>query len=189
MKRSIWDILALAMLAATLMFCLFSAIVFANPHTVLNPFPPPPGPEDLALPTYTPTFPSFFPPTWTPTPNLYETFEVLTQESLSTGTLEFSPTPSETIFSLDTLTPTPFPSRTPGPTRTPTRTKSPAPTEKPVVKTNTPVPPTNTGVPPSATFTQPLPTETNTPVPPTATFTSPPPTDTSAPPPTETSTP
>ena len=65
MKDAIWNTLSfLAVMAVIAVIVLFS-LIFINPQTAINPFPPPTLPAALVLPTHTPTY-GQLPPTWTP---------------------------------------------------------------------------------------------------------------------------
>ncbi len=100
MKFSVWDILAIAALAGAVIFGALVLVIFINPNSSVNPFPPPTLPPTLLLPTSTATLVQL-PPTWTPTPQ-----PQFTQRP--TGT----PIPTETPFV--------FPTRKAIPARTPT---------------------------------------------------------------------
>ncbi|MGB9641075.1 MAG: hypothetical protein ACPL4H_09200 [Anaerolineales bacterium] len=63
-----WNCATVVLLLMT--FCVLGValIIFLNPHSGLNPFPPPPLPEVIQLPSPTPTAIQILPPTWTPIP-------------------------------------------------------------------------------------------------------------------------
>lgn len=88
----------IVMLLMTL--CVAAAVVsiFVNPHSSLNPFPPPPTPAPLQLPSPTPTPIQILPPTWTPVPS---------NTPPPTATPEPSPTFTSTIPATPTETGTP----------------------------------------------------------------------------------
>jgi hypothetical protein len=150
-KKPIWDTLSLALVGATMMFCLFSVIVFANPQSAINPFKPPVGPTPIQLPTATETWLPF-PPTWTFTPGA----GIVDQATPVPATLAATETPTETgtVFALSTSTLTPTYTRIPTQTRTATKTSTKAPTNKPA----------DTKIPATATFTLEVPRYTNTPI-------------------------
>lgn len=80
--------------------CLFS-IIFINPYSGINPFPPPTVQATAALPTATPTSIIVLPPTWTATQTIQPTstntpIPLSTQTSTPTQFV-FSPTPSATF--------------------------------------------------------------------------------------------
>jgi hypothetical protein len=66
-RNQIWDILSIFFLIATVVAICYFAILFANPASSVNPFPPPTLPALIQIPTSTPT-PVRLPPTWTPAP-------------------------------------------------------------------------------------------------------------------------
>ncbi len=66
-KDLLWNVLTIFVLLGALLACVFQLVIFTNPHTALNPLPPPDVPLALVLPSSTPT-PKVLPPTWTPTP-------------------------------------------------------------------------------------------------------------------------
>jgi len=129
MKISIWDILSVVLILATVMVVMVAAQIFMDPTSGLNPFPPPTLPTALVLPKPTNT-PIRLPPTWTPTTVNNATVEPLgvTPTGLkATSTL----VATATGFVLPSATPTLTPSITPTITRTPSVTPT---------KSNTPVP-------------------------------------------------
>ncbi len=140
------DILAILFLVAAIAAGVVIGMIYTNPYSNLNPFPPPTQPTLLVLPTQTFTPQYRLPATWTPTrePGL-----------VITNTLRPSATPlsSSTGYLVPTTTDTATPTRTPTPTRTitrtPTRTYTPLPT---FTATETP-PPTETTAPPTETPT------------------------------------
>ena len=98
-KRStggiIWNILTILILLSTICVAAVFAVIFVNPYSGINPFPPPTLPAALTFPTATPTLSLVLPPTWTPKP---------TSEPTATSTPRPSATlpPTETPFSLVT---------------------------------------------------------------------------------------
>jgi hypothetical protein len=148
MKEQHWNLLTILVLISILLLIGFISILFSNPYSGLNPFPPPPLPDRLILPTATATYLQL-PPTWTFTPESMRLVPSLLPSStlLATFTDAVLPTATVTVTptATNTITYTPRPTRT----TAPTETKAPAP--KP---TNTPVPPTN-----APTSTPELPTQ------------------------------
>ncbi len=104
----LWNLLTILVLVSAVCLLSLFIMIFVNPQSGLNPFPPPTVPAMLVLPTSTSTTLNELPPTWTPT---------VTGEPTSTST----PRPTSTV----TVTPTVFvlPSATITPT--PTATKPP----------------------------------------------------------------
>lgn len=101
-----WDILTILVLLGT--FCIggYILLIFVNPYSSLNPFPPPAPPTLIVITTPTPTItPLQLPPTWTPSPTL---------EPTATRTLAptWTPLPTYTVFYVGK---SPTPSRTPRP--------------------------------------------------------------------------
>jgi len=100
----IFNILTIIVLVMALCVVGFAALIFINPQSSINPFPPPTQITPMVFPTETTTPRPILPPTWTPAPTLEPT-------------LTETPRP----------TPTPWPSNTPyggtptkaGPTVTP----------------------------------------------------------------------
>jgi len=91
----VWNALTLLVLLTAICVGLTFLMIFINPASAFNPFPPPTIPPTLGLPTITPTPYSVLPPTWTPGP---------TQEPTVTPTprATSTPLPTETPFSLFT---------------------------------------------------------------------------------------
>jgi len=98
--------------AATIALLAFYGLVFVNPDSSLNPFPPARPTEVAVVEVPTPTLP----PTWTPT---------------VTATPTLRPTATPTVTSTSTATPTPVDTATPTATPTVTPTPAPTPTPKP----------------------------------------------------------
>lgn len=123
MKLTIWDIMAMITIFAVVAVGILFILIFANPYTAVNPFPPPTLPPTLALPTLTHT-PRSLPATWTPAP---EGSEAQNPETGASGAVVLvatsTPQPTATSFTLPTFTPTLTFTKTPvPPTVTPTRT-------------------------------------------------------------------
>lgn len=70
-KRSggLWNLLTVLLVFATIALLVYDALIFINPSSFLNPFPPEQIPEAVLLPTATPTV-KMLPATWTPTSTL-----------------------------------------------------------------------------------------------------------------------
>jgi hypothetical protein len=79
-----FNLLTLMVLTMSCGAGLLVLLVFVNPQMSLNPFPPPPLPALVALPTSTPTPLISLPPTWTPTADLRPT-STMTAQPLVTG--------------------------------------------------------------------------------------------------------
>lgn len=62
----LWNALSIVMVAGMVTVGIIFLMVFVNPYSALNPFPPVTLPEVIVLPTATPGRPTF-PATWTPT--------------------------------------------------------------------------------------------------------------------------
>ncbi len=91
----IWNLLTILVLLTTLCIGAVFTLIFVNPQSGLNPFPPPTMPAVLAFPTATNTPVVQLPATWTPEP---------TPEPSPTPTLRptSTPFPTETPFYLAT---------------------------------------------------------------------------------------
>lgn len=102
----VWNILTVLVLMAVVCVALGFLMIFLDPYSEINPFPPPTLPPTLAFPTLTPTPLGVLPPTWTPLP---------TKELTATNTPRptSTPFPTETPFSLFTPTETAEVSPTP----------------------------------------------------------------------------
>lgn len=92
--RLVLNILTILALLATVIVLLVSTIMFINPYSAMNPYPPPTLPATLGPPTATNTPEIYLPPTWTPSPTI-------------------PPTPTDTPIPSDTPAPTDPPSPTP----------------------------------------------------------------------------
>ena len=90
----IWNILTVIMLLSVLLVVGVFTLLFINPYTSFNPFPPPTMPAPLEFPTATPTLREVLPPTWTPLPT-----DLPTPTSPPRPTATLPPTP--TFFSLN----------------------------------------------------------------------------------------
>lgn len=63
-----WNLMTILALLGILMVIVITLLIYSNPGTGLNPFPPPSLPAAIDVPTSTPT-PRLLPPTWTPVPS------------------------------------------------------------------------------------------------------------------------
>jgi hypothetical protein len=132
MKITIWDILSIVLLLATIVVLAVVSQIFSDPASSLNPFPHPTIPAVVNLPTPTKTALAL-PPTWTPTPKVVATEDSPTFVAQKpTWTLQ----PTATGFVVATWTLTATPSPTPTITRTPTETKLPTNTQVPFAVTS-----------------------------------------------------
>jgi hypothetical protein len=131
MKISIWDILTVGLLLAVFGVSLGLGLVFLNPDSMLNPFPPPTLPPLVVIPSATATLRSL-PPTWTTVPT--ETQEInssstpIPSQTLVKFTETYTPTITRTatITSTATKKVTPTPLQTTTPTLTRTNTAAPS---------------------------------------------------------------
>ncbi|HEY62187.1 MAG TPA: hypothetical protein G4N95_06000, partial [Anaerolineae bacterium] len=87
----LWNVFAVLAILAALCIGSFALLVFINPVSAFNPFPPPTMPVLIYLDTPTPTPKNILPPTWTPTS-----------------------APPPTVTNIPEATFTPFPTQTPG---------------------------------------------------------------------------
>ncbi|MCL4531300.1 MAG: hypothetical protein M1282_18080 [Chloroflexi bacterium] len=108
-QLSIWDLLTALVLLATVCIGGYFLLIFINPNSPFNPFPPLPTPLTFPTATITPIQP---PATWTPT------FVDITDTPTLVSTITLQPSP--TGFSLIPPSKTPQPTKTPKPTATPT---------------------------------------------------------------------
>ncbi|HPC06688.1 MAG TPA: NBR1-Ig-like domain-containing protein [Anaerolineaceae bacterium] len=118
MKISFWDILAILGVLALLAVAAGLAVVFLNPQSALNPFPPATLPARVVIPSETPTMQQL-PPTWT----------VVVTESTQVVLGETPLPPVATNDNLPTLTPRPTATSTPTPTKEMTATYTQAPNQ------------------------------------------------------------
>lgn len=129
MKFSFWDILTIIIILAIAVIGGFYGLIFLNPNTSFNPFPPPTLPAAIIVPTSTATLRKLQ-ATWTPN---YEKYQATirptnTNTPTITSTPTITPTETETptVTNTNTVTGTP-PTETPTLTltRTATRTQHP----------------------------------------------------------------
>jgi hypothetical protein len=66
----IWNIMTGVVLFSAVLVVGFSFLIYTNPQSAINPFPPATLPALASYPTAIPTVRSILPPTWTPTPTL-----------------------------------------------------------------------------------------------------------------------
>ena len=90
-KITTWDTVAMVILALTIILAAVIVVIFINPQSFLNPFPPPIVTTGVPLPTATETV-FHFPPTWTPTISPY----LLTPSATEVLTTSQTPNPSAT---------------------------------------------------------------------------------------------
>lgn len=93
-NNSVWNVLSVIFITASVVAVVYFGLLFVNPSSGLNPFPPPTLPALVQIPTETPTAVKL-PPTWTP---------VATNTALPSAT----PTLSSTNTLPQGNTPTPF---------------------------------------------------------------------------------
>ncbi|MBI9049462.1 MAG: hypothetical protein JEZ00_08580 [Anaerolineaceae bacterium] len=115
MKSSFWDVLSVLGLLSTCAVAAVMFMIFTNPTSSLNMFPPPTEIPQVIIPSSTATLLKL-PPTWTSTPDFQAT---------STLAATQTPNPSSTSFVLPTFTTTSTPSRTPTITLEATMTYTP----------------------------------------------------------------
>ena len=95
------NILTVLVLLMTVCFIGLVLVIFVNPYSAFNPFPPPILPTIAFYPTFTPTkTPPVLPPSWTPTVFVEPT-------STPTPRPTFTPVPTSTPFGAPTETPDP----------------------------------------------------------------------------------
>jgi hypothetical protein len=98
----IWNVLTAIFIIISLIAISYFGLLFADPKTSLNPFPPPTIPALIQLPTNTPTVIQM-PATWTLTatatsvPTSTPTQVEVTGTGTGTGTAESNPTPLATV--------------------------------------------------------------------------------------------
>jgi hypothetical protein len=97
---TLYSLSILALIGVLCVAC-FTITVFTNPHSALNPFPPPTMPALMSLPTETPTTIIItLPPTWTPTispiPNPTDTPQPTSTLPPTPTPVSLSSTPTET---------------------------------------------------------------------------------------------
>jgi hypothetical protein len=117
MKVSFWDILAILGVLVLIVFVAGLAMIFFNPYSAINPFPPATLPARVVIPSVTATLPKL-PATWTPAVSTTVEIPVVISETLPPlETAEVLPslppmntftlTPTETPLSTATFTPAP----------------------------------------------------------------------------------
>ena len=122
-SSSIWNVLSIMLMLGVCLIAGIVGVIFADPNSALNPFPPSTPVPIIVLPSPTPTeFVVVLPPTWTPTPVISTTSGAAT----ATPKVTTTPIPSRTPFILATRTPFVLPSPTKAPTNPfPTNAKVP----------------------------------------------------------------
>ena len=103
---------AIAVAAVTVLLLIYYVVLFVEPTSDLNPFPPQVEATIVAAVPVTPTLP----PTWTPEATASAT---ATTTVTPRPTLTSNPTATPTDRPIPTETPIPLPTSTPGPTPTP----------------------------------------------------------------------
>jgi hypothetical protein len=101
----VWNLLTVLILVGAVCVLSLFLMIFINPQSALNPFPPPTVPVLMVLPTASPTSANQLPPTWTPTSVQLPT-ETPTPEPTNT------PTVTATFYVLPSPTITPTPTAT-----------------------------------------------------------------------------
>ena len=119
MKNAFFNLLSFMVIMCIIGVVAVFALIYLDPYSAVNPFPPPTLPAALSFPTLTPTF-FRLPATWTP--------EIAGQQAVGV-TLKPSSTPLTTQGSWRLFTNTPPPQ----PTATATVTETPTPTLTPTV--------------------------------------------------------
>jgi hypothetical protein len=104
----LWNTLTAIFIIGSVLVAIYFALLFADPASSLNPYPPPTLPALVQLPTSTPTL-VMLPPTWTPVPTtLPQPSETPTSLDL-TSTLPQDVTP--TAYATDNNSKYPFASK------------------------------------------------------------------------------
>jgi hypothetical protein len=115
MNNRLWDVLSILGLLATCGVAAAVLMIFGNPNSSLNLFPPPTEIPTVQIPTATPTRYQL-PPTWTPTSDFQVTATLANTQT---------PVPTSTSFTVDTFTPTSTFTNTPTETPEATMTYTP----------------------------------------------------------------
>jgi hypothetical protein len=106
LAAAMWNVLTLIILIITVFVVRYFVVVYNNPYSNSNLFPPPTVPAKLSLPTSTPTSLVILPASWTPTIALEPT---LTETPRPSSTLA----PTSTSFTIVTAPPTLKPTKPP----------------------------------------------------------------------------
>lgn len=106
-RDRILNLLTILILVCSLCLTTGFIVIFKNPYSFLNPFPPPALPTPLSLPTASPTSIMALPPTWTATASPIPT---ATETQRPTATIP----PTATMFTLVTPSPTATATEPPG---------------------------------------------------------------------------
>jgi hypothetical protein len=112
-QSALWNVLTILMLVGTLAIAVIFLLIYSNPYSALNPFPPPTLPAVVLMPTNTPTPEGMLPATNTPLPEPSATPSQIASPSLLPSD---TPLPT-TTFALPGITVSPSP--TIRPTATP----------------------------------------------------------------------
>lgn len=115
MKNRMWDVLSILGLLATCGVAAMILMIFSNPTSAFNLFPPPTEIPKVIIPTTTPTRLQM-PATWTPTSNFQASVTLAASQT---------PLPSSTSFVLPTFTPSNTITNTPTDTPEATMTYTP----------------------------------------------------------------
>lgn len=97
-----WNLLTVLVLLMTCCVVLVTLIIYLDPYTSLNLFPPPTPLQAVQMPTLTPTPLQILPPTWTPSPTV-------TPRPTITPTFTPTSTPTTPPTATEIPTPTPLP--------------------------------------------------------------------------------
>lgn len=106
-RETTWNVLTALVLVAILLAGAYLVLLFSNPYTSLNPFPPPTMPVLVVLPSATPT-PVKMPATWTPTTQPTFTQVLPTQTTTPVPTVSAIPTRDVTALPTDPNADYPF---------------------------------------------------------------------------------
>jgi hypothetical protein len=97
-----WNLLTVLVLVMTCCVGLVTVVIYLDPYSSLNLFPPPTPIQAVQVPTLTPTPLQILPPTWTPSPTI-------TPRPTLTPTFTPTSTPTEAPTATEVPTPTPLP--------------------------------------------------------------------------------
>jgi hypothetical protein len=104
----LWNTLTAIFIIGSVLAAIYFVLLFADPTTKLNPYPPPTLPALVQLPTSTPTL-VMMPATWTPQPTATVLPTITPQPLDLTSTLPQDVTP--TVYSTDNNSKYPFASK------------------------------------------------------------------------------
>lgn len=94
-NNAIWNFLTVLFILASILAIAFFALIFSNPSSELNPYPPPTLPVLIQLPTSTAT-PVALPATWTPTPTATDEPTITPPATDEQKLIGLTPTPIST---------------------------------------------------------------------------------------------